>query len=195
MSTQIYQIQISLLHITPKIWRRVLIPSDFPIADLHRVIQTVMGWENGHLHQFIKDRKFYSIRMADDCYWNEVKNTDYKKLKLNADYFFTNIKDKLQYEYDFGDGWLHELMLEKILPIDPAIKYPVCIKGKNNCPPEDCGGPWGYMSLVEATKNKRSKAYREYKEWLGGDFDPEAFDLDEINELLQEKDYGCPDWF
>lgn len=195
MPTQSYQIQISLLRITPKIWRRVLIPSDMPIADLHRVIQTVMGWENGHLHQFIKNGKYYSIKMDDDDLWDDETNFDYKKLKLKVSYFLKEPKDKLQYEYDFGDGWMHELVLEDILPVDPEIKYPVCIKGKNNCPPEDCGGPWGYSDLLEAAKNKRSKAYREYKEWLGYDFDPEEFDINVINELLQEKDYGCPNWF
>ena len=195
MATQIYQIQISLQRITPKIWRRVLIPSDLPLADLHKVIQTVMGWENEHLHQFIKDRKFYSVQMENDFDWNEKENSDYKKLKLKINKLIANPKDKIQYEYDFGDGWLHEIELEQILPVDPAIKYPVCIEGKNNCPPEDCGGPWGYMDLLEAAKNKRSKAYKEYKEWLGEDFDPEEFDMNEINELLQEKNYGCFDWF
>ena len=98
----------------------------------------------------------------------------------------------MSYEYDFGDGWNHEIVLEKILPFDDKVEYPVCIKGKMNCPLEDCGGVWGYADLLKVLKNPQHKEYDELVDWVGDeDFDPEYFDKDEVNELLREKNYGC----
>lgn len=92
----------------------------------------------------------------------------------------------MRYEYDFGDSWEHEMLLEKILPAEPDVFYPRCLKGKRACPPEDCGGIWGYAELLEELRDEAHSEHETYLEWLGDDLDPEAFDLDEINELLQE---------
>ena len=102
-----------------------------------------------------------------------------------------NEKDRIAYEYDFGDDWLHDIVLEKILPVDKNKKYPVCVSGKNNCPPEDCGGIYGYTMMLEILKQPDHEEYESYIDWLGGSFDPQFFDKDVVNELLREKDYGC----
>jgi hypothetical protein len=94
-------------------------------------------------------------------------------------------KASLIYEYDFGDSWAHEVVVEKILPADPKKKYAVCLDGKNACPPEDCGGIWGYCELLKAVKNPKHKEHRATLHWLGGPLDPGHFDLQKINAELR----------
>ena len=179
-----YQLKISLNNIKPPIWRRFLVQSDIKLPDLHKAIQTVMGWTNSHLHQFIIDGEFYSE--PDDEAFAEI--IDYRKIRLKK--VLTEEKQKIKYEYDFGDGWEHTIVLEKILT-DSALKYPLCVAGKRNRPPEDCGGPSGYEDLLKVISNPADEEYKEMIEWLGEGFDPERFDLEEINDLLKEVDYGC----
>jgi len=182
MTKKIFQIQIALKGFKPKIWRRILIPSDLLLSDFHMVIQITMGWTNSHLHQFIKNRTFYTLRMQDDVLWDEMDNVDYKKMKISD--LLKKEKEKIVYEYDFGDSWEHDIILEKILPIDNNLKYPICLTGKMNCPPEDCGGVWGYSDMLEVLKNPDHEEYESYIEWLGEEFDPEFFDKNEINKWL-----------
>ncbi len=179
-----YQLKISLNNIKPQIWRRFLIQSDIKLPDLHKAIQTVMGWTNSHLHQFIIDGKFYS-EPNDESFTETV---DYRKIRLNK--VLTEEKQTINYEYDFGDGWEHTIVLEKILT-DSVQKYPVCLEGERSCPPEDCGGPHGYEDLLIIISNPEDEDYTEMIEWLGDGFDPEYFDKEDINDLLKEKDYGC----
>ena len=103
---------------------------------------------------------------------------------------FSEEKQSIKYEYDFGDGWEHKIILEKVLK-NQVQKYPICLDGKRNCPPEDCSGPFGYEDLLKIISDPKSEEYDEMIEWLGDEFDPEYFDLEYINELLKEKDYGC----
>lgn len=189
---KVFQIQISLNGSKPRIWRRILIPADLLLSDFHKIIQTTMGWENAHLHQFIKNRTFYTIKLEGDDFWGEMNNVDYKGMKVSD--LLVAEKDKIIYEYDFGDGWEHVILLENIQQ-KKGILYPVCIKGKMNCPPEDCGGIWGYFGMLEILENPKHPEHVGYKEWLGGDFDPEYFNLDEINERLKDKNFGCYDLF
>ncbi len=188
MEKNIYQIQLTLKNFRPKIWRRLLVPSDVLLSDLHKIIQTTMGWTNSHLHQFEKNREFYEPPAPEDMMLDSY-GVDYTGLKLND--FLLKPKEKFTYEYDFGDGWEHEITLEKILPSDTSTTLPVCIAGAMNCPPEDCGGVWGYSELLEIMKDPGHEEYEMYKEWLPEDFDPEYFDMDDINKALQMKDYGC----
>jgi len=157
------------------------------------VIQTTMGWTNSHLHQFIKDGTFYTIRLADDIMWNEMKNVDYSGIRI--DNLLSTEKNKIIYEYDFGDGWEHDILLEKILTDANNISTPVCIAGKQNCPPEDCGGVWGYANMLEILANPKHEEYESYVEWLGGEFNPNQFDKDIVNKSLKEKDFGCIELF
>ncbi len=189
MDRQIYQIQVALKNFKPKIWRRILVPSNLLLSDFHKIIQTSMGWTNSHLHQFIKDQTYYTVRMKDDDMWEDMNSVDYKKMKIFD--LLTVEKEKIIYEYDFGDGWEHEIILEKILPVDKKLKYPICLAGKMNCPPEDCGGVWGYAEMIEILKQPKHEEYENIIEWLGDELDPEYFDKEEVNEYLQTKDYGC----
>jgi hypothetical protein len=185
MTKKIYQIQVALKDLSPKIWRRILVPSDLLLSDFHLIIQTAMGWENSHLHQFIKNETFYTVRMKDDNFWDDMNNVDYKKMKI-SDLLKTD-KEEITYEYDFGDGWMHDIILEKILEPDDKIKYPVCLAGKMNCPPEDCGGVWGYSAMLKILKKPDHKEYENYIDWLGEKFDPEYFNIDKVNKLLRKK--------
>ncbi|MDP2364546.1 MAG: plasmid pRiA4b ORF-3 family protein [Ignavibacteria bacterium] len=193
MSKIVYQVQIALRDYRPKIWRRLLIPSDLLLSDFHKVIQSSMGWTNSHLHQFIKNRVYFTMRMKDDDMWDDMNSVDYKKMKVSD--LLKAVKEKIIYEYDFGDGWQHDIILEKILAYDDKLKHPICLAGKMNCPPEDCGGIWGYSNMLEILKQPKHEEYESFVEWLGGDFDPEEFDIDYVNELLSEKDFGCMSLF
>ncbi len=190
MQQKIYQIQIILKRYKPKIWRRILVPSDLSLPDLHRIIQTTMGWTNSHLHQFVKEEYFYKEwTEEEEDFWDTQCDIDYKDTKISE--LLKQEKDQIIYEYDFGDGWEHDIILEKIHPFDNKTEYPVCLDGKLNCPPEDCGGPWGYANLLEILKQPDHKEFDMYSEWLGGEFDPEDFNKSEVNELLKTDNYGC----
>ena len=104
-----------------------------------------MGWTNSHLHQFIKNKTYYIEKLSDEYDWSEMNNVDYKKIKISD--LLKKEKDKMIYEYDFGDDWEHDIILEKINPIGENKNNPICLAGKNNCPPEDCGGTWGYSNM------------------------------------------------
>ncbi len=193
MTKKTYQIQIALRGSKPKIWRRILVPSDLLLSDFHKIIQTTMGWTNSHLHQFIKGRTFYTRKMSGDDFWGEMDILDYSKMKLSD--LLKKEKDKIIYEYDFGDGWEHDIILEKIDISEENKNIPTCLTGKNSCPPEDCGGIWGYLDMLEILKHPDHEEYEEYTEWLGEEFDPKYFDKAEINEMLKTKDYGSFELF
>ncbi|MFQ6613634.1 MAG: plasmid pRiA4b ORF-3 family protein [Fidelibacterota bacterium] len=189
MTKKTYQIQIALRRSKPKIWRRLLVPSDLLLPDFHKVIQTSMGWTNSHLHQFIKDRTFYREKLDEDYFWGEMNEVDYSTIKISD--LLKKEHDKIVYEYDFGDSWEHDIILEKIENDGVDKNIPICLTGKNQCPPEDCGGIWGYYRLLEILKHPDHEEYEEYLEWLGGEFDPKYFDKNAINEKLKRKNFGC----
>lgn len=173
----ILELDITLSNCQPKIWRRIHIPSRFTFHELHYAIQFAMGWHNAHLYQFIVGRGDEYIRppMEDD--WGEP--TDARKMPVGA--YLAAPKDSIVYEYDFGDSWSHLVTVKKLLEATPGQYYPVVTDGAKACPPEDCGGVWGYMEMLETLKKPRSKAYKEWMEWIGEPFDPEAFDREGIN--------------
>ncbi len=94
-------------------------------------------------------------------------------------------KNKFSYVYDMGDNWEHELVVEKILSPEAGKHYPVCLTGKRACPPEDCGSIWGYAELLEIIKDPEHEEYEERMEWLGEEFNPEAFNTEEVNQALE----------
>jgi hypothetical protein len=180
--TQVYQLKITLADINPPIWRRVQVSSTISLATLHTIIQEVMGWEDSHMHQFKVGKTYYGTSYPDD--FDDVTMTkDEKTVALSE--VIAKPKAKMVYEYDFGDSWEHEVLLEKILPPEPGVKYPVCLDGKRACPPEDCGGSWGYADLVEAIQDPKHPEHEDRLEWIGGSFDPEAFDVGKVNRALK----------
>jgi hypothetical protein len=175
---QTFQLKIGLKGTKPPIWRRVLVPSDIRLDQLHILIQMAMGWLNCHLHQFIAYGAFFGT--PDDEFGMDIQ--DETKIKLHD--LLEMEKDSMIYEYDFGDGWEHKITLEKVLPYDKSQALPVCIKGKRACPPEDCGGVWGYEGLLKALADPADPEHEDMLEWLGGTFDAEEFDINAVNFAL-----------
>ena len=176
---QIYQLKITLKESRPPIWRRFQVRSGVTLARLHRIVQEVMGWLDGHLHQFIVGPIYYGVPDPDDL--SEIR--DERKVRL--DQILSVPGKKIVYEYDFGDGWEHTIMLEKILAPDSKARYPRCLDGARACPPEDCGGIYGYADFLEAIRDPNHEEHEGMIEWIGGEFDPEEFDLEAVNQSLK----------
>lgn len=184
VSGTVYQLKITLLHCRPPIWRRILVPDHLTLEQLHDVIQLCMGWTDTHLHQFIIGKQFYGPPEDDDG-WGDSNTLDERRYKL-CDLEREPLKG-FKYEYDFGDGWLHEIKAEKVVPAEEKpLRHPVLLAGKRACPPEDVGGPYGYMDFLEVVKDPDHEDHEAMLEWCGGDFDPEFFDPAEINTILKK---------
>ncbi len=173
----VYQVKVTLKGSRPPIWRRLLISGDTDLGKLHRILQVAMDWGDEHLHVFRTSRGEYSDPRA------RVEGTRDEKRVTLADVAPAE-KSKLVYEYDFGDSWEHEIVVEKVLPAQAGTQYPVCVAGKRSAPLEDSGGVWGYANLVEALSDPNHEDHEDMLEWAGEGFDPEAFDLDEVNDRL-----------
>ncbi len=187
MEEKVVQLKISLKNSSPPIWRRVLVKSSISFYELHYTIQIAMGWGNYHLYEF----KIGNYRIGiigedfDDPESGTSKIIAAEEITLDEVISRGEFKN-FSYEYDFGDGWIHSIVVEKTLSLDPDKYYPVCIKGKLNCPPEDCGGLYGYYNLLEIISNKKHPEYRDMIEWMGGRFDPTEFEVEDVNEELQD---------
>lgn len=181
-AASIYQLKITLRGIRPPIWRRVQVRSDELLEHLHYVIQLSMGWTNSHLHSFQIQGVEYGVPMPEfDMDGMEVR--DEAKVKLCK--IIPGEKFKFSYLYDFGDSWEHDVLVEKVMEANPDTNYPVCIKAKRACPPEDCGGIWGYQELLETIQDPEHPEHEEMLTWIGGSFDPDDAEMDEANEQLQ----------
>lgn len=178
---KVYQLKIALKYIRPPIWRRIEVPGDVTLPKLHLVLQAAMGWTNSHLHQFQVGKTYYGDSDVDE--FGELNLKDESKLRLSQ--LLTKPKQKIVYEYDFGDGWEHEILLEKVLPRDLTVEYPRCLGGARACPPEDCGGVHGYANFLAAIRDPKHEEHDEYLDWIGGDFDPEEFDVEDFDNALR----------
>lgn len=170
-ATHLFQFKITLLDIEPPIWRRIQI-TDCTLADLHECIQGAMGWENYHLHQFEINDVRYGPPTPDDF---DLEMEDETKVLLSKIVPQGGDRFHFVYEYDFGDGWRHEVLFEGHPPPEKRRKYPFCIEGERACPPEDVGGPWGYAEYLEAMADPDHEQHEDFMEW-SGPFDPETFD-------------------
>jgi hypothetical protein len=185
-SNQIYQIKVTLDDTHPPIWRRIQVPSNTTLLKLHDILQIVMGWEDYHLHMFTIEETIYGDPADDE--FGDLGTVDEARIKLNQVIYREG--QRLSYEYDFGDSWDHTLLVEKILPPQEGVRYPICLKGKRACPPEDVGGVWGYENFLEAIRDPDHDEHEEYLTWVGEEFDPEAFDLEEVNTRLRSMGHG-----
>ena len=176
----VYQLKVTLDDSKPPIWRRILVPENITLYNLHDILQIVMGWTDSHLHMFTIERQIYGNPEDDE--YGDLGTKNENRYRLNQ--LSLREKSRFSYEYDFGDSWDHTILVEKILSPEKGVHYPVCIKGKRACPPEDVGGVWGYEGFLEAIADPEHEEHDEYLEWIGDDFDPEAFDVDEVNEAL-----------
>ncbi len=180
MPVEIYQIKVTLRDSQPTIWRRIQVRSDTTLANLHRILQRVMGWKDAHLHQFIIQHEQYGA--PDQDAGEPHKTRDERKYTLSE--LVAGTGGQFAYTYDFGDNWEHILETEKTLPPEEGVRYPLCLAGARSCPPEDVGGIPGYENFLQALKDPNHPEHNEYPEWIGGTFDPEVFDLNEINQGL-----------
>jgi len=176
----IYQLHLTLAGINPPIWRRFQVYEDTTLPQLHRYIHALMNWEESHLHQFTVSGRVYAEPDPDDEMY-ERKITDERRVRLSKILKFVGVQ--FEYLYDFGDDWEHDIRLEAILLPEPGVSYPRCVAAARNAPPEDCGGPFGYMEYVEALKDRMHERHREMRDWRGP-FDAEFYSIDLFNERL-----------
>jgi hypothetical protein len=181
---RIYVIRVTLNGSKPPIWRKLAVPSNIVLSELHEVIQIAMGWTDSHLHQFKKGNEYFVTKETPWGDPTDMEGEDEDAVTL-AD-ACPKVKSSLIYEYDFGDGWEHTIEVQKIIDPEPGVKYPVCLGGKKACPPEDCGGIWGYYELLKTIADPDADDHEDMVEWLGGDFDADAFDLEEVNAILAD---------
>jgi hypothetical protein len=183
-TAKIYQLRILLLDSEPEIFRRVLVAGDTPLDTLHRVIQVAMGWTNSHLHEFhIKGVSYGDINMDDGMDMEGGEDESRFSLQEVA----TRVRSVINYAYDFGDDWEHKITVEKIAEKDERFPgYPVCIEGQHAAPPEDCGGIFGYYENLEVLKDPDHEEYEDVLEWMGGQFDPDGFDIVGVNKELKK---------
>lgn len=173
------QFKVQLRDIEPSIWRRFEVPASYSFWDLHVAIQDVMGWLDYHLHAF----RVQNPRTGEVA---QIGIPDEEGLDGEPEFlpgweapvsrYLNQPGDRAEYEYDFGDGWEHELVLEAVGIRYPGTRYPRCLAGARACPPEDCGGSRGYAELLETMADPTHEEYESTLTWLGGRFDPEAFD-------------------
>ena len=169
-----------LCGLRPPVWRVLQVASDTLLSDLNIILQVVMGWSNIHLHQFERNGLHYGIPdpyLPDDT----CRETDYR-----LDELLPEPGDSLVYRYDFGDDWVHKVRLEKILPFDERLSLPLCLRGRRACPLEDVGGPPGYKAFLARLAETGQPGHAELLAWIGGQFDPERFDVGEANDALGE---------
>ncbi len=174
-----YQLKITLRDCKPSIWRRIVVRADMKLDRLHQVIQIAMGWTDSHLHQFVS---------GGDCYGPPDREGDAEMLnekRYTVADLAPTVKARFAYEYDFGDSWEHEVLLERILPPETAFKHPVCLGGANACPPEDCGGTYGYAEFVNAMADPEHEEHEQMEEWIGGPWDATRFSLEDTNAVLK----------
>jgi Plasmid pRiA4b ORF-3-like protein len=174
---EIYQLKVTLLGVDPPIWRRLLVRADATLEQLHNVLQSAMGWEDEHMHEFSIGQRPAGRRSRDGAPSVENERT------VRLFDILKRVGSKATYMYDFGDDWEHGIVLEKRLPVDPNVTYPVCTDGQLACPPEDCGGIYGYYDLVEALSDPNHARHEEMLDWIG-EFDPQAFSVEKVNRAL-----------
>ncbi|MDT4928927.1 MAG: hypothetical protein QOF92_1794 [Pseudonocardiales bacterium] len=169
--TRIFQLKIQLATIRPPVWRRVLVPGEIDLGELHAVIQTAFGWTNSHLHQFEIGEHRYGTHDPD---WGLDDVRDESRSTL---FRLAGEGNRLSYTYDFGDNWEHLVTVEKVLDPQAGRRYPTCTAGRRACPPEDVGGPWGYGDFLDALADPNHEDHGHWTEWIDGSFDPDSFDL------------------
>jgi hypothetical protein len=184
----LYQFKITLLGSKPPIWRRIQV-TDCTLDKLHEHIQTAMGWENSHLHQFsIAGDRYGDPQLLGGMDDIKIKNS--RKTKLSDILPAKGQKFRFKYEYDFGDGWEHEVLFEGCPEPAKGNNYPLCLEGERACPPEDCGGIWGYYDLLAALADPTHEQHDDFMEWIG-EIDPEKFDAKQATKEMKK---GLPDW-
>jgi hypothetical protein len=177
---QVYQLKVTLKGTHPPVWRRIQVLGDISLPRLHAVLQIAMGWTNSHLHGFEVNGRFYSEPDPDGY---DLKVMDERQVRLSQ--IAAEVGAHFMYEYDFGDSWEHDVVVEQILSPEKEGQTLRCLGGKRACPPEDVGGVGGYAEFLAAMRDRRHPEHTEWMQWAGEKFDPEVFEVDRVNQLLQ----------
>jgi hypothetical protein len=173
----VLQVLIELDDVEPTVWRRLLLPGGADLGTVHRIFQAALGWSDSHLHSFLIGESSYGLADDPEQGADETSITLLEALGRH---------DRFVYEYDFGDGWTHQVAVEAIFPQTDPLRFAVCLAGASACPPEDIGGPEGYRDFLVAVADPAHEDHAELIGWVGGSFDPAAFDLGEVNIALQK---------
>lgn len=182
---RIYQLKIALPYIEPPIWRRLEVPGTMTFGALHDVIQIAMGWEDCHLWMFYVGKTEVSPESEQFDFPGEPRAQSADCTTLEE--MLSGRRIKFRYIYDMGDDWLHEIKVEKVFAPEPDVQYPRCTGGARSGPPEDCGGFPGYLNLLETLANPKHPEREEMLEWIGGEWDAEAFDIEAVNTMLKPR--------
>lgn len=182
----VIQLRVSIQHSDPLIFRTVLVKKATTFFELHHIIQIVMGWQNYHLFEFNLDG--YRVGIIEESEkgngYGSDQVLDASAVKI-AD-ILSGDKETFKYNYDFGDCWMHEISLERMLEKEPKVIYPLCIEGQYSCPPEDCGGISGFYHILDIIQNKEHPEYKETRQWVGKKYDPDNFDRNKVNRKLRQ---------
>jgi hypothetical protein len=184
----VHRLKVTLRGVKPPVWRRIEVPSTTKLTELSDLLEAAMGWLGGHLHAYEAQSVRYEIPDGDNDRLRERR--DERKARL-GDVLWAP-KAKMRWDYDFGDGWQHDIVVEAIEAMSAQAEYPVCTGGARACPPEDCGGPRGYDSLLAALGDPAHELHEKLREWAPG-FDPEAFDVAEATTTMRT-DRPLRDW-
>jgi hypothetical protein len=176
-----HRLKVTLRSVKPPIWRRIEVESNVTLAALSDLLEGAMGWMGGHLHAFEAHGVTYERPDPDEGLSRRAKDENEHRL---GD-VLTEVGAKMRWDYDFGDGWQHNVVVEAIEPLVPSVEYPRCVTGRRACPPEDCGGPWGFQELLEAIADPAHPRYKELIEWLPIDYRLEEFDPDEATDDMR----------
>jgi hypothetical protein len=176
---QVFQLKITLGEIEPEIWRRVVVPSSLTLAELHAVIQGAIGWQDSHLHMYEIGGRRYEIPGPDGS--STVDECRDERAYRLEDLLTKGME--FVYVYDFGDDWGHWIDVEELREADHRETRPKCTAGNRACPPEDCGGPYGYPEFLDALADPSHPEHTDIKEWAG-EFEPEAFSTAQSNSLI-----------
>ena len=174
-----FRLRIQLIDVDPGIWRRILVPGSIRMSKLAEILLSAMGWSNSHLHAFTIGDQRYGMNY-DDFPEGEIDEKSVTVLQALRDVH------RFTFEYDFGDSWDHEIVIEELTRSPVGLKYAVCLDGANACPPDDVGGTWGYGEFLDAMADPTHSQHATYLEWVGAHFDPSEFDLVEANARIQK---------
>lgn len=175
----VHRLKVTLREVRPSVWRRIEVSSDVTLGRLSGILEAAMGWLGGHLHAFDVAGTIYGIPDPD---W-EVTALDEGRFRLGA--VLPWVGSTMRWDYDFGDGWKHDVVVEAIGPPELGMEYPVCLKGRRACPPEDCGGPWGYGELLQLLAAPDLEDPDDRRGWVGPYFDPARFDQREATTAMR----------
>jgi hypothetical protein len=177
----ITRLRIVLCEVEPPIWRLIEVPSRITLLQLADVFLVTMGWLGYHMSEYRIRGQAFGDPEPDFTYEREIK--DLRRVRLDS--VVPGIGDTFEFLYDFGDGWAHDVVLEAVTRPEPRVRYPRVIAGERACPPEDVGGPGGYADFLAAIADPSNESHKEMLDWVGGEFDPEWFDIDGINDFFE----------